>query len=125
MVTCFASKVPLRLPGGLIAAHLCIRSGWWLTEESDRQKILNLLAEERQEQKDADDPLWSRTVNTKPPQVAAGLAAGVAEAELRRGNAVGRRELAAVCGHGALRFDPKVSYFVQACRSDCAYIGGG
>jgi hypothetical protein len=29
-----------------------------VTEESDRQKILNLLAEERQKQKDADDPLW-------------------------------------------------------------------
>jgi hypothetical protein len=29
-----------------------------LTEESDRQKIFNLLAEERQEQKEADDPLW-------------------------------------------------------------------
>jgi len=29
-----------------------------VTEKSDRQKILNLLAEERQKQKDADDPLW-------------------------------------------------------------------
>jgi hypothetical protein len=29
-----------------------------VTEESDRQKIFNLLAEERQKQKDADDPLW-------------------------------------------------------------------
>jgi hypothetical protein len=29
-----------------------------VTEESDRQKILNRLAEERQKQKDAGDPLW-------------------------------------------------------------------
>jgi len=29
-----------------------------VTEKSDRQKILNLLAEERQKQKEADDPLW-------------------------------------------------------------------
>jgi len=41
------------------------------------------------------------------------------------GDATERRELAAVGANGALRFDPKVSYFVQACRSDCAYIGDG
>jgi hypothetical protein len=29
-----------------------------VTEESDRQLIINLLAEERQKQKDAGDPLW-------------------------------------------------------------------
>jgi hypothetical protein len=29
-----------------------------VTDESDRQKISNLLAEERQNQKNADDPLW-------------------------------------------------------------------
>ena len=28
------------------------------TEESDRQHIINLLAEERQKQKDAGDPVW-------------------------------------------------------------------
>jgi hypothetical protein len=28
-----------------------------VTEQSDRQKILNLLAEERQKQKDAGDPI--------------------------------------------------------------------
>ena len=30
-----------------------------VTEESDRQRITNLLAEERQKQKDANDPLGS------------------------------------------------------------------
>jgi hypothetical protein len=30
-----------------------------VTEESDRQTIIKLLAEERQKQKDAGDPLWS------------------------------------------------------------------
>jgi len=34
-----------------------------------------------------------------------------------------RREFAAVGANGAFRFQPKVSYFVQACRSDRAYIG--
>jgi hypothetical protein len=29
-----------------------------VTEESDRQTITNLLVEERQKQKDANDPLW-------------------------------------------------------------------
>jgi hypothetical protein len=29
-----------------------------VTEESDRQLIINLLAEERQKQKDAGDPVW-------------------------------------------------------------------
>jgi hypothetical protein len=29
-----------------------------VTEESDRQHIINLLAEERQKQKDAGDPVW-------------------------------------------------------------------
>jgi hypothetical protein len=29
-----------------------------VTEESDRQLIINLLAEERQKQKDAGDSLW-------------------------------------------------------------------
>ena len=29
-----------------------------VTEESDRQKIINLLAEERQKQKDSGDPVW-------------------------------------------------------------------
>ena len=29
-----------------------------VTEESDRQRITNLLVEERQKQKDAHDPLW-------------------------------------------------------------------
>ena len=28
------------------------------TDESDRQQIINLLAEERQKQKDAGDPVW-------------------------------------------------------------------
>jgi hypothetical protein len=28
-----------------------------VTEESDRQKVINLLAEERQKQKDAGDPI--------------------------------------------------------------------
>jgi hypothetical protein len=30
-----------------------------VTEQSDREKILHLLAEERQKQKDAGDPLYS------------------------------------------------------------------
>jgi hypothetical protein len=29
-----------------------------VTEESDRQQIINLLAEEQQKQKDAGDPVW-------------------------------------------------------------------
>jgi hypothetical protein len=29
-----------------------------VTEESDRRQIINLLAEERQKQKDAGDPVW-------------------------------------------------------------------
>jgi hypothetical protein len=29
-----------------------------VTDESDRQQIINLLAEERQKQKDAGDPVW-------------------------------------------------------------------
>jgi hypothetical protein len=29
-----------------------------VTEESDRQRITNLLVEERQKQKDANDPVW-------------------------------------------------------------------
>jgi hypothetical protein len=29
-----------------------------VTEESNRQQIINLLAEEQQEQKDAGDPVW-------------------------------------------------------------------
>ena len=29
-----------------------------VTEESDRQLIINLLAEEQQKQKDANDPVW-------------------------------------------------------------------
>ena len=29
-----------------------------VTEESDRQTIINLLAEEQQKQKDAGDPVW-------------------------------------------------------------------
>ena len=29
-----------------------------VTEESDRQPLINLLAEERQKQKDAGDPVW-------------------------------------------------------------------
>ena len=29
-----------------------------VTEESDRQKIINLLADELQKQKDASDPRW-------------------------------------------------------------------
>ena len=29
-----------------------------VTDESDRQQIINLLAEERRKQKDAGDPVW-------------------------------------------------------------------
>ena len=29
-----------------------------VTDESDRQQIINLFAEERQKQKDAGDPVW-------------------------------------------------------------------
>ena len=29
-----------------------------VTEEADRQQIINLFAEERQKQKDAGDPVW-------------------------------------------------------------------
>jgi hypothetical protein len=29
-----------------------------VTDESDRQQIINLLVEERQKQKDAGDPVW-------------------------------------------------------------------
>ena len=29
-----------------------------VTEESDRQQIINLLAEEQRKQKDAGDPVW-------------------------------------------------------------------
>jgi hypothetical protein len=29
-----------------------------VTDESDRQQIIHLLAEERQKQKDAGDPVW-------------------------------------------------------------------
>ena len=29
-----------------------------VTDESDRQQVINLLAEERQKQKDAGDPVW-------------------------------------------------------------------
>ena len=29
-----------------------------VTDESNRQQIINLLAEERQKQKDAGDPVW-------------------------------------------------------------------
>jgi hypothetical protein len=29
-----------------------------VTEDSDRQQVINLLAEEQQKQKDAGDPVW-------------------------------------------------------------------